>query len=90
MLGQHAHYDGVPFFWTEHYDMRIDYLGQAADWDDLAISGRPGDERFVAIYSKGGRVQAVLACGCEREMAQLSERMREPLSTDDVRAMLAI
>ena len=90
MLEKHAHYDGVPFFWTEHYDKRVDYLGHAADWDDLAISGRLGDERFVAIYSKGGLVQAVLACGCEREMAQLSERMRETLSTDDVRAILAI
>lgn len=90
MLGQNAHYDGVPFFWTQHYGKRLDYLGHASDWDDLEISGHPGDYRFVILYSKLGQIQAVLACGCEREMAQMSERLREPLSTDAARSLLGL
>jgi NADPH-dependent 2,4-dienoyl-CoA reductase/sulfur reductase-like enzyme len=90
LLGQHVRYEGVPFFWTEHYDKRLDYLGHAADWDDMTISGRPGDERFGVLYSRLGRLQAVLACGYEREMALLSVRMRERLSTDEARAILGL
>ncbi|MCP3712526.1 NAD(P)/FAD-dependent oxidoreductase [Paraburkholderia sp. CNPSo 3274] len=90
MLGENPRYEGVPFFWTQHYGKRVDYLGHAESWDDLVISGRPGDERFGILYSRLGRLQAALACGYEREMALLSERMRERLSTDDARAMLGL
>jgi apoptosis-inducing factor 3 len=88
MLGGNVRYEGVPFFWTQHYDKRLDYLGHAENWDDLVISGRPGDERFGILYSRLGRLQAALACGYEREMALLSERMRARLSIDDARAVL--
>lgn len=90
MLGQHVHYEGVPFFWTQHYGKRVDYLGHAAQWDDLAMSGQLGDERFAVLYSKLGVVQAVLASGYEREVAQLSERLREPLSVESARGILGV
>lgn len=90
MLGENVRYEGVPFFWTEHYDKRLDYLGHAGSWDDIVISGRPGDERFAILYLQLGRLQAALACGYEREMALLSERMRERLSTDEARGILGL
>ncbi|WP_165979509.1 FAD-dependent oxidoreductase [Paraburkholderia guartelaensis] len=90
LLGENVRYEGVPFFWTQHYDKRLDYLGHAGNWDDMVISGRPGDERFGILYSQQGQVQAVLACGYEREMAFLSERMRERLSTDEARTILGL
>lgn len=90
MLGQDTCYEGVPFFWTEQYGKRFDYLGHAQQWDDLTVSGRPGDDRFVVLYAWHGRLLAALACGCEREMALLSERMREPLLTDSARAILGL
>lgn len=90
MLGHNARYEGVPFFWTEHYGKRVDYLGHADHWDDLVISGRPGDERFGILYSRLGRLQAALGCGYEREMALLSVRMREHLSIDSARAILGL
>ncbi|WP_322028689.1 FAD-dependent oxidoreductase [Paraburkholderia sp. J76] len=88
MMGRNVRYEGVPFFWTQHYDKRVEYLGHAGQWDDLVISGRAGDERFGVLYVGAGRVLAVLACGFEREMAILSERMRETLSADAVRGIL--
>lgn len=88
MLGHDARYAGVPYFWTAHYDKRIDYLGHAAQWDEIALSGRLADERFCAIYSRLGRVQAVLACGYERETAQLIEQMREPVATELAQSVL--
>lgn len=81
-------YEGVPFFWTQHYGQRVDYLGHAEDWDDPVMSGKPGDERFGVLYGRDGRLLAALACGYEREMALLSERMRDRLSIDAARETL--
>ncbi|MEX3943241.1 oxidoreductase C-terminal domain-containing protein [Paraburkholderia sp. BR10937] len=88
MLGQTASYDGVPFFWTQHYDKRVDYLGHAGHWNELVMSGRAGDDRFGVLYAESGRLRAALACGYDREMALMSERMRRPWSVDAAREML--
>ena len=32
-------YDSVPFFWGQHYDFPINYVGHASDWDALDIEG---------------------------------------------------
>ncbi|MEX3687115.1 FAD-dependent oxidoreductase [Paraburkholderia sp. BR14263] len=88
MLGQTASYDGVPFFWTQHYDKRVDYLGHAGHWDDLVIAGHAGDDRFGVLYAESDRLRAALACGYDREMALMSERMRRPLSVDAARGIL--
>ncbi|MCG5075130.1 FAD-dependent oxidoreductase [Paraburkholderia tagetis] len=88
MLGHEARYEGVPYFWTVHYGKRIDALGLATQWDDITVSGTLADERFCAVYSRLGRVQAVLACGYERETARLIEQMREPVATEIAHALL--
>src|SRR5205085_948149 len=31
----------VPFFWSQHYDLGINYVGHAARWDEVAIAGKP-------------------------------------------------
>lgn len=82
------HYEGVPYFWTQHYDQRVDYLGHAEDWDDLVMHGKPGDERFGVLYAQGGRLQAALVCGYEHEAALLAERMRDRVSIDAAREIL--
>ncbi len=81
MLGGHAVYDGVPFFWTYHYGKRFEYLGHADTWDDVVIEGDLDRQDFVALLVQGGAVGAVVACGRERETAILAEHMRTPLPT---------
>lgn len=88
MLEREVRYEGVPFFWTEHFGQRVDYLGHATQWDDLDISGSFAEGRFRAIYSRLGHVQAVLACGYDQATAHLIERMREPITADIARAVL--
>ena len=87
MLGEHATYDGVPFFWTYHYGKRFEYLGHAETWDDEVVHGDLDTQNFVAFLLRQGMVAAVVACGHERATAFLTERMRAPLSAD---AALAI
>ena len=41
MLGQRERYKAVPFFWSQHYDVSIDYVGHAAAWDRIVQDGDP-------------------------------------------------
>jgi len=59
MLGQREAFDAVPFFWSQHYDVPINYVGHAETWDEIAIQGDiKGRDRLLKYRSKG-RVLAV-------------------------------
>jgi apoptosis-inducing factor 3 len=59
MLGIGSRYDGVPFFWSQHYDVPINYVGHASDWDALDIEGDVRARDCVVRYRKGGKIRAV-------------------------------
>jgi apoptosis-inducing factor 3 len=59
MLGGRDRYDGVPFFWSQHYDVPINYVGHASDWDALDIEGDVHARDCVVRYRKGGKIRAV-------------------------------
>src|SRR5262249_17718970 len=39
ILGQQQRFSEIPFFWSQHYDVPINYIGHAEKWDDLDIEG---------------------------------------------------
>ncbi|WP_298880076.1 FAD-dependent oxidoreductase [uncultured Bradyrhizobium sp.] len=59
MLGRRERFDAVPFFWSQHYDVSINYVGHAEGFDDIAIDGSIKDRDCLLKYRKGGRVLAV-------------------------------
>jgi NADPH-dependent 2,4-dienoyl-CoA reductase/sulfur reductase-like enzyme/nitrite reductase/ring-hydroxylating ferredoxin subunit len=87
MLGGDEGYSGVPFFWTYHFGKRFEYLGHADEWDETVIQGSLETQDFVAFLVRGGMVAAVVACQRENETAILAERMRQPLSLADAKAL---
>jgi len=80
MLGGDETYGDVPFFWTYHYGKRFEYLGHARHWERILIEGQPEQQDFIALFTEGDAVVAVLACGRERETASLITLMRDGLS----------
>ena len=66
MLGIGHAFRDVPFFWSQHYDAAISYVGHASSWDDLAIHGDLAARNASAIYRKNGRVIAVATIGRDR------------------------
>ena len=58
MLGQRRRYDGVPFFWSQHYDVAINYVGHAEKWDKIEIDGS-FDKDCAVRYMRGTRTLAV-------------------------------
>ena len=59
MLGAREKFAAVPFFWSQHYDVPINYVGHAETWDELAIDGDIAARDCVLRYKLGGRVLAV-------------------------------
>ncbi len=59
MLGQRQRFDAVPFFWSQHYDVPINYVGHAEKWDDIEIEGDIKARDCLLKYKYKGRVLAV-------------------------------
>jgi NADPH-dependent 2,4-dienoyl-CoA reductase/sulfur reductase-like enzyme/nitrite reductase/ring-hydroxylating ferredoxin subunit len=59
MLGLQERFDAVPFFWSQHYDVPINYVGHAEQWDDIAIDGNVAARDCLLRYKSKGRVLAV-------------------------------
>ena len=59
MLGQRRRFTEVPFFWSQHYDVPINYVGHAEKWDDLQIEGDIKARDCLVRYRRGGKVLAV-------------------------------
>jgi NADPH-dependent 2,4-dienoyl-CoA reductase/sulfur reductase-like enzyme/nitrite reductase/ring-hydroxylating ferredoxin subunit len=59
MLGHRATFDAVPFFWSQHYDVSINYVGHAEQWDELAIEGYIAGKDCTLRFKRNGRVLAV-------------------------------
>ncbi|GLI01077.1 NAD(P)/FAD-dependent oxidoreductase [Phytohabitans aurantiacus] len=60
MLGQAVSYDRVPYFFTDQYDLGMEYAGWApqGSYDSVIFRGDVAGREFVAFWVKGGRVLA--------------------------------
>jgi NADPH-dependent 2,4-dienoyl-CoA reductase/sulfur reductase-like enzyme len=59
MLGLGRRFDAVPFFWSQHYDVSINYVGHAERWDVLDVDGDPGARDCAVWFRRGNRTHAV-------------------------------
>ena len=59
MLGARKKFDAVPFFWSQHYDVPINYVGHAEGWDEIAVEGDIAARDCVVRYKSQGKVMAV-------------------------------
>lgn len=73
MLGQREKFDAVPFFWSQHYDIPINYVGHAEQWDEIAIDGDIKAKDCLLKYKRKGRVLAVASVF--RDLASLQAEL---------------
>jgi NADPH-dependent 2,4-dienoyl-CoA reductase/sulfur reductase-like enzyme/nitrite reductase/ring-hydroxylating ferredoxin subunit len=73
MLGQREAFDAVPFFWSQHYDVPINYVGHAEKWDELAIEGDIAARDCLLKYKSNGRVLAIASI--YRDLASLQAEL---------------
>jgi len=58
MLGQDVSYDRLPYFFSDQYDVGMEYSGHASEWDEIAYRGSLDDGAFIAFWLKNQRVIA--------------------------------
>jgi len=58
MLGHREKFTAVPFFWSQHYDVQINYVGHAEAWDELAIEGNLAARDCLLRFKSKGRMLA--------------------------------
>jgi NADPH-dependent 2,4-dienoyl-CoA reductase/sulfur reductase-like enzyme/nitrite reductase/ring-hydroxylating ferredoxin subunit len=73
MLGAREPFDAVPFFWSQHYDVPINYVGHAEAWDEIDIDGDIMARDCLLRYKSGGRVLAVASI--YRDVASLQAEL---------------
>jgi len=61
----------VPFFWSQHYDLPINYVGHAEKWDKLEIEGDIAARDCMVRYRRDGKVLA--AASIYRDVDSLKE-----------------
>ncbi|MGA8901290.1 FAD-dependent oxidoreductase [Bradyrhizobium sp.] len=80
MLGQREVFDAVPFFWSQHYDVPINYVGHAEKWDEIAIDGDISGRDCLLKYKSKGRVLAVASIYRDLASLQAELAMEQALS----------
>jgi NADPH-dependent 2,4-dienoyl-CoA reductase/sulfur reductase-like enzyme len=59
MLGRREAFNHAPFFWSQHYDVTINYVGHARRWDRIDVSGSMADHDCIAAFRADGKTLAV-------------------------------
>jgi len=58
MLDGEEPYDRIPYFFSDQYDVGMEYVGYATDWDEVVFRGDPAAGEFIAFWLKDGRLAA--------------------------------
>lgn len=61
MLGGDASYENLPYFYTDQYDLGMEYVGRGDPDDDVVVRGDRDGREFLAFWLREGRVTAGMA-----------------------------
>ena len=70
ITGDAAHYDSVPWFWSNQYDLRLQTIGLSIGHDTALLRGNPATRSFSLIYLKQGRVIALDCVNAAKDFVQ--------------------
>jgi NADPH-dependent 2,4-dienoyl-CoA reductase/sulfur reductase-like enzyme len=75
MLGYGEKFEAVPFFWSQHYDIPINYVGHATQWDELAFEGDVAAKDCLLRFKRKGRTLAIASIFRDVESLQAEVAM---------------
>ena len=81
MLGEPVSYDRIPYFFSDQYDVGMEYSGYATEWDEVVFRGDREGGEFVAFWLRDGRVVAGMNVNVwdVNEHVQALIRSRQPV-----------
>jgi 3-phenylpropionate/trans-cinnamate dioxygenase ferredoxin reductase subunit len=82
MLGQPVSYDRIPYFYSDQYDIGMEYSGHAPHWDEVLFRGDRSDGKFVAFWLRDRRVLAGMNVNVWDVNEQVQALIRSRLPVD--------
>lgn len=72
LLGEETPYRHIPYFWSDQYDLKLQYVGHTPTWDQIVIRGTPPDA-FVAFYLVQDHLRAAFSSNRQRDLVTLKK-----------------
>ncbi len=88
-------FSSVPYFWSDQYETKIQFVGHARPDDDVRVvhgsvdDDTPSDGRFVALYGRGGRLVAAIGFNWARHVMAYRAMIGEGIGWNDALAHAA-
>lgn len=67
IMGHDVHYEAVPWFWSDQYDLKLQTIGLSTGYDQTVTRGDPKTRSFSVVYLKGGKVIALDCVNAPRD-----------------------
>jgi NADPH-dependent 2,4-dienoyl-CoA reductase/sulfur reductase-like enzyme/nitrite reductase/ring-hydroxylating ferredoxin subunit len=81
MMGHLEKFTAVPFFWSQHYDVPINYVGHAETWDEIAIDGDIASKNCLLRFKRNGRTLAAASIFRDVENLQAEVMMERDMTS---------
>lgn len=75
-------YDAVPYFYSDQYDVGMEYSGHATDWDHVVFRGDVARREFIAFWLKEDRILAGMNVNVWDVTGQIQALIRSRLRVD--------
>jgi apoptosis-inducing factor 3 len=77
MLGAKEPFDDVPFFWSQHYDVGINYVGHGEGWDRVEVDGDPAAKDCAVRFYAGAELVALATIFRDGESLDTERKLEE-------------
>jgi 3-phenylpropionate/trans-cinnamate dioxygenase ferredoxin reductase component len=85
MLGARLSHERVPYFYSDQFDVGMEYSGYAPEWDDIVLRGNPADREFVAFWLHRRRIVAGMSINVWDLAEPIQELVRSGCVVDPVK-----
>jgi 3-phenylpropionate/trans-cinnamate dioxygenase ferredoxin reductase subunit len=85
MLGRELAYERLPYFFSDQYDVGMEYTGYARTWDRVVFRRDPATREFIAFWLAGDRVVAGMNVNVWDVVEPIQRLIRERIAVDDQR-----
>jgi 3-phenylpropionate/trans-cinnamate dioxygenase ferredoxin reductase subunit len=82
MLDRGKPYDAVHWFWSDQYDVNLQYAGFHQAWDQVVVRGHPDTRNFIAFYLSQGRIDAVAALNRGKDVRRVMPLIKARTAVD--------
>ena len=77
MLGYREAFDSVPFFWSQHYEVAINYVGHAEKWDEITVEGDPEKLDCAVSFRQDGKLLALATIYRDKQSLKCAAEMAD-------------